>query len=113
MSEDRLEHQEKACGVEELLHLTTRGWEKGEGFVIAGLEGGSKGFFINLLGREVSPLLVITPDQDGAEALYETILFFTPPEGREGILLFPSDGIPYGDIPPLGLLSQRMRALRF
>jgi transcription-repair coupling factor (superfamily II helicase) len=113
VSEDRLRDQENSCGIEELLHLTTRRWEKGEGLVIAGLEGGSKGFFINLLRREVSPLLVITPNQDRAETLLEAILFFTPLEEREGILLFPTDGIPYGDIPPLGPLAQRMKALRF
>ncbi|MBN1254381.1 MAG: transcription-repair coupling factor [Deltaproteobacteria bacterium] len=113
MSEDRLRDKENFCGIEELLHLTTRAWEKGEGLAIAGLEGGGKGFFINLLGREISPLLVITPDRNRAEALFEAILFFTPPEEREGILLFPSDGIPYGDIPSLGLIAQRMKALRF
>jgi len=110
--EDRYRDTEGGCGIEELLHLTTRAWKEGEGLAITGLEGGSKGFFINLLGEKVSPLLVITPDQDGAEALCEDVLFFTPPEEREGILLFPSDGIPHGDIPPLGPISQRMWALR-
>lgn len=112
MSEDRYRDTEGGCGIEELLHLTTRAWKEGEGLAISGLEGGTKGFFINLLGREVSPLLVITPDQDGAEALLEDILFFAPPAKREGILLFPSDGIPYGEILPVGLIAQRMKALR-
>jgi len=113
VSESRLRDQENSCGIEELLHLTTRAWEGGEGLAISGLEGGSKGFFINLLGRGGLPLLVITPDHDASEALFADVLFFTPPEEREGILLFPSDGIPYGDIPPLGLIAQRMKALRF
>lgn len=112
MSKDWLEDKENSCGIEELLHLTTRAWKEREGLVISGLEGGTKGFFINLLGREVSHLLVITPDQDGAEALFEDILFFAPPEKREGILLFPSDGIPHGEILPVGLIAQRMKALR-
>jgi transcription-repair coupling factor (superfamily II helicase) len=77
------------------------------------LEGGSKGFFISLLGGKASTLLVVTPDQDEAEALFADVLFFTTPGEREGILLFPSDGIPSGDIPPLGLIAQRTKALRF
>ena len=104
---------ENSCGIQELLHLTKRALNRQDEFAIAGLTGGSKGFFISLLGRETSPLLVITPDQDGAEALWDAIRFFTPPEDREGILLFPSDGIPYGDIIPWGLMSQRTKTLRF
>jgi transcription-repair coupling factor (superfamily II helicase) len=104
---------ENSCGIEELLHLTKRAWNRRDELTIAGLAGGSKGFFINLLGREISPLLVITPDQDEAEALWDAIRFFAPPEDREEILLFPSDGIPYGDIIPWGLISQRTKTLRF
>jgi transcription-repair coupling factor (superfamily II helicase) len=110
--EDWYRDKENSCGMEELLHLTKRAWGRGEGLAISGLEGGSKGFFISLLGREVSPMLVITPDQDGAEALWNAVSFFARPEEQEGILLFPSDGIPYGDIPPWGLIAQRMKALR-
>ena len=108
-----LTNKEGSCGVEELLHLTKRAWERGEELVISALEGGSKGFFISLLTREVAPLLVITPDQDQAEALWQAILFFTPLAEQERVLLFPSDGIPHGDIPPWDLISQRMKALRF
>jgi transcription-repair coupling factor (superfamily II helicase) len=112
VTEDWYRDKENSCGMEELLHLTKKAWERGEGLAISGLEGGSKGFFISLLGREVSPLLVITPDQDGAEALWDAISFFAQPEEQEGILLFPSDGIPYGDIPPWGLIAQRIKTLR-
>jgi transcription-repair coupling factor (superfamily II helicase) len=112
VTEDWYRDKENSCGMEELLHLTKGAWGREEGLAISGLEGGSKGFFISLLGREVSPLLVITPDQDGAEALRDVICFFAPSEEHEGILLFPSDGIPYGDIPPWGLIAQRMKALR-
>ena len=107
-----LTNKEGSCGVEELLHLTKRVWERGEELVISPLEGGSKGFFISLLNREIAPLLVITPDQDQAEALWQAILFFAPAEGQERVFLFPSDGIPHGDIPPWDLISQRIKALR-
>jgi transcription-repair coupling factor (superfamily II helicase) len=103
---------ERSCGIEELLHVTKRAWGGGEDLVISGLEGGSKGFFISLLGREITPLLVITPDQDQAEALFADCLFFTPPEAQERVILFPSDGVPHGDIPPWDLISQRMKTLR-
>jgi transcription-repair coupling factor (superfamily II helicase) len=112
VTEDWYRDKGNSCGMEELLHLTKRAWEHGEGLAISGLEGGSKGFFISLLGREISPLLVITPDQDGAEALWDAISFFAQPEEQKGILLFPSDGIPHGDILPWGLIAQRMKALR-
>jgi len=112
VSEDWYRDKENTCRMEELLHLTKRAWEHGDVLAISGLEGGSKGFFISLLGRECSPLLVITPDQDGAEVLWDAVRFFAQPEEREGILLFPSDGIPYGDILPWGLMSQRMKTLR-
>jgi transcription-repair coupling factor (superfamily II helicase) len=98
--------------MEELLRLTKRTWEHGEELAISPLAGGSKGFFISLLAREVSPLLITTPDQDQAEALWQAILFFTPPEEQERVLLFPTDGIPHGDIPPWDIISQRMKALR-
>ena len=98
--------------MEELLRLVKRAWERREELAISPLAGGSKGFFINLLNREIAPLLVVTPDQDQAEALWQTILFFTPPEEQEQVLLFPTDGIPHGDIPPWDLISQRMKALR-
>jgi transcription-repair coupling factor (superfamily II helicase) len=98
--------------VEELLRLTKRAWERGEELAISPLTGGSKGFFISLLNREIAPLLVITPDQDQAEALWQAILFFTPAEAQERVLLFPTDGIPHGDIPPWDIISQRMKALR-
>jgi transcription-repair coupling factor (superfamily II helicase) len=104
---------ENTCGIEELLHLTKRAWNRRDELTITGLAGGSKGFFISLLEREISPLLVITPDQDEAEALLDAIRFFAPPEDEEGILLFPSDGIPHGDIIPWGLISQRTKTLRF
>jgi len=107
-----LRDKETSCGIEELLRLTKRAWERGEEFVISQLEGGSKGFFISLLTREVCPLLVITPDQDEAEALWQAILFFTPLAEQERVLLFPTDGIPHGDIPPWDLISQRIKALR-
>jgi transcription-repair coupling factor (superfamily II helicase) len=112
LTEDWLRDTGRSCGMEELLHLTTKGWAHGRELVISGLEGGSKGFFISLLSREAPPLLVITPDQDEAEALLNDCLFFTPPGDCEGVLLFPSEGIPYGDIPAWGLISQRMKALR-
>jgi len=105
--------QENSCGVEELLHLTKRAWNRRDKLTITGLAGGSKGFFISLLVREVSPLLVITPDQDEAEALWDAIRLFAPPEDQEGVLSFPSDGIPHGDIIPWGLISQRTKTLRF
>lgn len=98
--------------MEELLRLTKRAWEHGEELAISPLEGGSKGFFLSLLAREVAPLLVVTPDQDQAEALWQAMLFFTPAEAQERVLLFPTDGIPHGDIPPWDILSQRMKALR-
>jgi len=98
--------------LEELLRLVKRAWEHGEELAISPLEGGSTGFFISLLAREVAPLLVVTPDQDQAEALWQAILFFTPPEAQEQVLLFPTDGIPHGDIPPWDIISQRMKALR-
>jgi transcription-repair coupling factor (superfamily II helicase) len=98
--------------MEELLRLTKRAWERRKELAISPLEGGSKGFFISLLSREVSPLLVVTPDQDQAEALWQAILFFTPAEAQEQVLLFPTDGIPHGDIPPWDIISQRMKALR-
>jgi transcription-repair coupling factor (superfamily II helicase) len=98
--------------LEELLRLVKRAWERREELAISPLEGGSKGLFISLLTREVSPLLVITPDQDQAEALWQEILFFTPVEEQERVLLFPADGIPHGDIPPWDIISQRMKALR-
>jgi transcription-repair coupling factor (superfamily II helicase) len=98
--------------LEEFLRLTKRAWEQREEFAISPLQGGSTGFFISLLAREVDPLLVITPDQDQAEALWQAILFFTPAEAQERVLLFPSDGIPHGDIPPWDIISQRMKALR-
>jgi transcription-repair coupling factor (superfamily II helicase) len=104
---------ENSFGIEELLHLTKRAWDHREELTIAGLTGGSMGFFISLLGREISPLLVITPDQDEAEAVWDASRFFAPPGDREEILLFPSDGIPYGDITPWGLISQRTKTLRF
>jgi len=113
VTEDWYRDTENSCGIEELLHLTKRAWNRRDELTIAGLTGGSKGFFISLLIREISPLLVITPDQDEAEALWDTIRFFAPPKDREGIVLFPSDGIPYGDITPLGLISQRTKTLRF
>ena len=112
MNEDWLRDKDNSYGMEELLHQTKRAWERGEKLVISGLDGGSKGFFISLLGREGFPLLIITPDQDEAEALWADIRFFAPPEEQERVLLFPSDGIPYGDIPPWGLISQRMKVLR-
>ncbi|HEX9949286.1 MAG TPA: hypothetical protein VGB29_03945, partial [Thermodesulfobacteriota bacterium] len=98
--------------MEELLRLTKRAWGHGEEIAISPLEGGSKGFFVSLLAREVTPLLVVTPDQDQAEALWQAILFFTPPEAQEQVHLFPTDGIPHGDIPPWDIISQRMKALR-
>jgi transcription-repair coupling factor (superfamily II helicase) len=98
--------------LEELLRLIKRAWEREEELAISPLEGGSKGFFISLLAREVTPLLVVTPDQAQAEALWQAILFFTPPEAQEQMLLFPTDGIPHGDIPPWDIISQRMKALR-
>jgi len=98
--------------LEELLRLTKRAWEHGEEIAISPLAGGNKGFFVSLLAREVTPLLVVTPDQDQAEALWQAILFFTPAEAQERVLLFPSDGIPHGDIPPWDIISQRMKALR-
>jgi transcription-repair coupling factor (superfamily II helicase) len=113
VSEDWYRDTENSCGISELLHLTKRAWNRRDELAIAGLAGGSKGFFISLLGREKFPLLVITPDQDEAEALWDATRFFVPPEDREGILLFPSDGIPYGDIPSWGLISQRTKTLRF
>ena len=113
MSKDGYRDTENSCGIEDLLHLTKKAWNRRDELTIAGLAGGGKGFFISLLGREVSPLLVITPDQDEAEALWNTIRFFAPAEDRERILLFPSDGIPYGDITPWGLMSQRAKTLRF
>jgi transcription-repair coupling factor (superfamily II helicase) len=99
--------------LEELLRLVKRAWERREELVIPSLAGGSKGFFVGLLAREVSPLLVTTPDQDKAEALREAIFFFTSAEARERVLLFPTDGIPHGDIPPWDIISQRMKVLRF
>jgi transcription-repair coupling factor (superfamily II helicase) len=113
VTEDWYRDTENSCGIEELLHLTKRAWKRRDELAIAGLTGGGKGFFISLLIREITPLLVITPDQDEAEALWDAIRFFAPPEDREGILLFPSDGIPYGDITPWGLMSQRTKTLRF
>jgi transcription-repair coupling factor (superfamily II helicase) len=113
VTEDWYTDTDHSCGLEELLHLTKRAWKRRDGLAIAGLAGGSKGFFISLLIREIFPLLVITPDQDEAEALWDAIRFFAPPEDREGILLFPSDGIPYGDIIPWGVISQRTKTLRF
>ena len=113
MTESWYRDTENACSIQELLHLTKRALNHQDEFSIAGLVGGGKGFFISLLGREMLPLLVITPDQDEAEALWDAIRFFAPPEDREGILLFPSDGIPYGDIIPWGLMSQRTKTLRF
>jgi transcription-repair coupling factor (superfamily II helicase) len=98
--------------MEELLRLVKQAWGHGEGLAISPFAGGSKAFFISLLSREVSPLLVITPDQDQAEALWQAVLFFTPAEAQERVFLFPSDGIPHGDIPAWGILSLRMRALR-
>jgi len=113
VKEDWFEDKGSPYGIEELLHLTKRAWERGGELHVSGLKGGTKGFFISLLRRELSPLFVITPDQDGAEALWEDILFFTPPEEEEGVLLFPFDGIPYGDLlPPWGLCAQRMKVLR-
>ncbi|MCJ7546175.1 MAG: hypothetical protein MUP30_05045, partial [Deltaproteobacteria bacterium] len=112
MRDDWLRDKEGSCGMEELLHVTKRAWERGEKLAISPLEGGSKGFFISLLNREIAPLLVITPDQDQAEALWQAILFFAPAEEQERVLLFSSDGIPHGDIPPWDLISQRMKALR-
>jgi transcription-repair coupling factor (superfamily II helicase) len=112
MTEAWLGDKRPSCGMEELLHLVKKAWGQGEELVISELEGGSKGFFITLLARETSPLLVVTPDQDKAESLCQDILFFTPLEGHDQVLLFPSDGIPYGDIPPWGLISQRMKTLR-
>ncbi len=113
MKEDWLRDKGSPCGIEELLHLTKRAWKSGGGLHVSGLEGGAKGFFISLLRRQCSSLLVITPDQDGAEALWEDVLFFTTPEEKEGVLLFPSDGIPHGDLlPTWGLYAQRMKVLR-
>jgi transcription-repair coupling factor (superfamily II helicase) len=110
--EERYSNKTISYGMEELLHLTRKAWERGEGLTISGLAGGSKGFFISLLQREISPLLIVTPDQEGAEVLWETVRFFAPSEERRGILLFPSDGLPYGEILPLGPLAQRTEALR-
>jgi transcription-repair coupling factor (superfamily II helicase) len=110
--DDWLTNKEGTCSLEELLRLVKRAWEQGDKIAISPLAGGSKGFFISLLAREVTPLLVVTPDQDQAEALWQAILFFTPPEAQEQVLLFPTDGIPHGDIPPWDILSQRMKALR-
>jgi len=98
--------------MEEVLRRTKGAWARGEELVISGLAGGSKGFVISLLGRVVAPLLVITPDQDQAEAVFADCLFFTPPAEQERILLVPSDGVPHGDIPPWDLISQRIKALR-
>jgi transcription-repair coupling factor (superfamily II helicase) len=110
--DDWLTNKEATCNLEELLRLIKRAWEREEELAISPLEGGSKGFFISLLAREVTPLLVVTPDQAQAEALWQAILFFTPPEAQEQMLLFPTDGIPHGDIPPWDIISQRMKALR-
>lgn len=112
MSEGRFKGEGGPCGIEKLLHLTKRTWESEGELTVSGLEGGSKGFFISLLAREILPLLVITPDQDGAEALWEDLLFFTAPEEGKEISFFPSDGIPYGDFPAWDFSAQRMRALR-
>jgi transcription-repair coupling factor (superfamily II helicase) len=110
--DDWLMNKEGSCSLEELLRLVKKAWEHGEELAISPLEGGSKGFFISLLARVVIPLLVITPDQDQAEALWQAILFFTPVEEQERVLLFPTDGIPHGDIPPWDIISQRMKVLR-
>jgi transcription-repair coupling factor (superfamily II helicase) len=112
MRDDWARDADAPCGIEELVRQTKGAWGSGKGLIISGLAGGSKGFFISLLGREVAPVLVITPDQDQAEAVLADCLFFTPPEGQERILLVPSDGVPHGDIPPWDLISQRLKALR-
>lgn len=101
---------EAPLSLSDLLLQTQRGLQQGEKVAIGGLEGGSKGFFLSLLNREISPLLVVTPDQDEAEALWQTILFFSPPE--EEILLFPSEGLLYGDLPPWEIIAQRVKVLR-
>jgi transcription-repair coupling factor (superfamily II helicase) len=112
MRDDWTPDTETSCGMEELLRRTKGAWGRGEELAISGLAGGSKGFFISLLGREIASLLVITPDQDQAEAVFTDCLFFTPSEGQKRILLFPTEGVPHGDIPPWDLISQRLKALR-
>ena len=108
--EDWLRDKGTSCGMGELLQLTKRMWDRGEEFVVSGLEGGAKGFFASLLRREVSPLLVITPDEDAAEALWKDIIFFTTSQDEGEVLLFPADGPPYEDfLPPWGLYGQKMK----
>ncbi len=100
------------CSLDELVRLTARAGRGGGGVVIWGLEGGSKPIFLSLLARELSPLLVITPNQDEAEALYNDVIFFTASASREGLLLFSAPEFPSGEIPPLGFISEQMRVLR-
>ena len=114
MKRDWFKDQKDHYRIGELLRITKKCLERGDELHITSMEGGAEGFFISLLRREISPLLVITPDQDRAEALWEDILFFTPLEEREGVLLFPSDSSPYEDLIPLwGLYAQKMKVLRF
>ena len=81
-----------------------------KGVSVGGLQGGAKALFLSLLAEEFPLLLVVLPDQDGAEALFEDLLFFTPDGMRDAVALFPAD--PPSLIPSPGALSQRMKALR-
>ncbi len=81
-----------------------------KGVSVGGLQGGAKALFLSLLAEEVPLLLVVLPDQDGAEALFEDLLFFTPGGMEDTVVLFPAD--PPSLIPSPGALSQRMKALR-
>ncbi len=113
MRQEWLKDKADSRGVVELLRQTKQIWQRGERLIVSGLEGGAKGFFISLLLREITPLLVVTPDQDAAEALWEDILFFAPSEEKGRIHLFPFDGIPQVDLlPRWDLYGQRMKVLR-
>ncbi|MDI6783557.1 MAG: transcription-repair coupling factor, partial [bacterium] len=74
---------------------------------VSGIWGSGKSYLISALWQQTSrPILIITPDEDTADAMTTDLQFFT---GRE-ILQFPSwEILPYEDIDPLvDLIAERM-----
>ncbi len=116
VGEERRKQQE-AAGTRALADLegALRAGQKAVG--VSGVIGAAKGLFVARLVRaRRGPVVVVSPDEESAEALERDLRFFLDPDVSEAsprILRLPADDLlPYDDLTPdRGLVLHRLRGL--